>query len=133
MTFCADRSSVQSTNAVSPLSSIQSILLHYSALFNVPLGVLELIFGDVCRQIDEALYNQPLAQLDTDIRFKVHLYRVLEGVLAKTTPLTELLPPAKLYTNGDAIREFTIFCDNYAGVMDVEDDSKHLELSSLDD
>lgn len=86
MTFCADRSSVQSTNAVSPLSSIQSILLHYSALFNVPLGVLELIFGDVCRQIDEALYNQPLAQLDTDIRFKVHLYRVLEGVLAKRPP-----------------------------------------------
>lgn len=133
MTFCANKSSVQSTNAVSPLSSIHSILLHYSALFNVPLGVLELIFGDVCRQIDEALYNQPLAQLDTDIRFKVHLYRVLEGVLAKTAPLTELLPPAKLYTNGDPIREFTIFCDNYAGIMDIEDDSKHLELSSLDD
>lgn len=133
MALCADRPSLPPAGAVSPLSSIQSILLHYSSLFQVPLGVLELIFGDVCKQIDEALYNQPLAQLDTDIRFKVHLYRVLEGVLTRSTPLTELLPPAKLYTSGNTIREFTIFCDNYAGVTDIDDDSRQLELSSFED
>lgn len=132
MALCADRQPSLPVDAISPLSSIQSILLHYSSLFKVPLGVLELIFGDICKQIDETLYNQPMTQLDTDIRFKVHLYRVLEGVLAKTTPLTELLPPAKLYTSRGATREFTIFCDNYAGAMDVEDDSKNLELSSFE-
>lgn len=132
MAFCADRPSSLSVDAVSPLSSIQSILLYYSSLFKVPLSVLELIFGDICKQVDETLYNQPLAQLDTDIRFKVHLYRVLDGVLKKTTPLTELLPPAKLYTSGNVSREFTVFCDNYAGAMDIEDDSRNLELSSFE-